>query len=218
MKKYFYKGILMAGILAAGILVSACGNPSAKKSAVAEAGSAEENPVIDNIMARRSIRKYKTQPVEDAKLQEILKCGINAPNGMYKQSWEIRVVRNPEFLAAIGRGFDEQRAKEGKKGRGSAFYGAPCLIFIANDENYDLSQIDCGLLGENMILAAQSMGLGTCCLGQVARFMRSEDAKDLLQRLELPEHYHLLYAISVGYPDEAPAAKPRDRGKVKFYD
>ena len=69
-----------------------------------------------------------------------------------------------------------------------------------------------------MFLAAQSMGLGTCCLGQVARFMMSEDAQDLFQRLEIPETHELLYAISVGYPDQEPKAKPRDKGRIRFID
>ena len=176
------------------------------------------NDVVKTIMARRSIRKYKEQPVEDAKLQQILKCGINAPTGMYKQSWQVRVVRNPEFLAKLDKGFTAQREKMGKKGKARACYGAPCLIFIAYDPNYDLSQVDCGLLGENMILAAQSMGLGTCCLGQVTRFMMSEDGKELFSQLEIPETHKILYAIAVGYADEAPDAKPRDMGRVKFID
>lgn len=64
--------------------------------------SGAENQVVETIMARRSIRKYKQQPVEKDKLQQILECGINAPNGMGRQSWEIRVVDTPELLAEIG--------------------------------------------------------------------------------------------------------------------
>lgn len=205
-------------------LLAACGQPSKENSASettkedAKVAAASKNEVIETIMARRSIRKYKTQPVEAEKLQEILKCGINAPNGMYKQSWEVRVVQNPDFLAEIDKGFMAYKEKTGMKGRSRAFYGAPCLIFVAYDLNYDLSQIDCGLLGENIMLAAQSLGLGTCCLGQVTRYLMSEDAKEMLARLDLPETHKLLYAISLGYPDEAPAAKPRDMQKVRFID
>lgn len=206
MKRKSYLALMFAGMLAMAL-------PSA-----AQNSEAQNNEVVKTIMARRSVRKYKAQPVENDKLQQILKCGINAPNGMYKQSWEVRVVRNPEILAKIDKGFNAQREKLGKKSKTRAFYGAPCLIFIAYDPNYDLSQVDCGLLGENIILSAQSMGLGTCCLGQVTRFMMSEDAKDILARLELPDTHKILYAIALGYPDETPAAKPRDMGKVKFID
>ena len=226
MKKY-------SVLLLAALFATACGNQPAQQaptpadapgiSTTTRANAidtprAHENEVTATIMARRSIRRYKDQAVESEKLQKILECGINAPTGMYKQSWQLRVVQNPEFLAAIDEGFTAQRVREGKKGRARAFYGAPCLIFIAYDKDYDLSQVDCGLLGENIILTAQSLGLGTCCLGQVTRFMMSEDAKELLPRLEIPETHELLYAIAIGYADESPAAKPRDMGRVKFID
>lgn len=184
-------------------------------SAAQNLGSVD-NEVVKTIMARRSVRKYTQHPIEDVKLNEILRCGINAPNGMFKQSWQVRVVRNKELLAKIDAGFAAEREKMGKPGKGKAFYGAPCLIFIAYDPNYDLSQVDCGLLGENIILAAQSMGLGTCCLGQLTRFITSEEAKELYAELDFPDTHKLLYAISLGYPAENPKAKPRDMGKVKF--
>ena len=57
-----------------------------------------ENAVIENIMARRSIRKYKAEPVDRETMAKILECGINAPSGMNRQSWEVRVVDNPELL------------------------------------------------------------------------------------------------------------------------
>ena len=139
---------------------------------------------------------------------------------MGRQSWEIRVVDTPELLAeidslntklAVGRGMDASKVRP-------AAYGAPVLVFIANDTTYDLSQVDCGLLGGNMILTAQSMGLGSCCLGGIVRTLKSPEAEGLLKRLELPENYNLLYAIAFGYPDESPAAKPRKAEKIRFVD
>ena len=59
----------------------------------------EMNEVIENIMARRSIRQYKAIPVGRDTLNTIMECGINAPNGQNKQSWEVRIVDKPELLA-----------------------------------------------------------------------------------------------------------------------
>lgn len=205
---------LIAGLAS----LSAC-TPSQKNMEAQEAASEGKNQVIETIMSRRSIRKYKQQPVEQEKLRQILECGINAPNGQNKQSWEIRVV-NQEYISeldslnrslAIAKGADESKIRH-------ASYGAPVMIFIANDTTYDFSQVDCGLLGANMILTAESLGLGSCCLGGIARTMKQPEAESLLKRLELPENYNLLYAISFGYPDEAPAAKPRKAEKIKFIE
>lgn len=170
-------------------------------------------------MSRRSIRKYKPQPVEREKMEQIINCGINAPNGMNKQSWEVRVVDNPEFINGITDLYKKENPKAAERpGFKNMFNNAPTVVFIANDPSYELSQIDCGLLGENMILSAWSMGIGSCCLGGPVRFMKSPAAADYLKRLEFSEGYELLYAIAFGYPDETPAAKPRKTEKVRFID
>ena len=98
------------------------------------------------------------------------------------------------------------------------FRNAPTVVFIAHDPSYDMSAIDCGLLGENMILSAWSMGIGSCCLGGPVRFMKSPEAADYLKRLGFSEGYELLYCIGFGYPAESPAAKDRDASKIQFVD
>lgn len=205
--------------LLAGISALCSCSPSGQKTSVST-DEKSHNEVVETIMARRSIRKYKPQMVESEKLDSILKCGINAPNGMSKESWEVRVVRSPKFIAEIdslNRQFAVQGGLDASKVR-HASHGAPVLIFIAYDKTYDMSQVDCGLFGANVILSAQSMGLGTCCLGGIVRFMNSPQAESLLKKLDLPENYNLLYAIALGYPDESPKAKPRNADKIKFID
>ena len=99
------------------------------------------------------------------------------------------------------------------------FRNAPTVVFVANDGAYDFSQVDCGLLGGNMMLSAWSMGIGSCCLGGPARFMTdSPAAAEYLKKLDFPEGYKLLFCIAFGYPDETPAAKPRNAAKVRFIE
>ena len=160
-----------------------------------------------------------TKAVEREKMQTIVECGINAPNGMNKQSWEVRVVDNPEFINGLTEIFKKENPKAAERpGFQNMFNNAPTVVFIANDPAYDMSQIDCGLLGENMILSAWSMGIGSCCLGGPVRFMKSPAAAEYMKQLGFSEGYELLYAIAFGYPDEMPAAKPREVSKVKFVD
>ena len=165
----------------------------------------EVNPVLSNIMARRSVRKYLDKPVEHEKLEVIVKCGINAPSGMNRQPWIVRVVEDQKLIANVNQA----------AGR-SQFYGAPALICVCTPANGG-GELDAGLLGENMMLAAQSMGLGTCCLGGPVRFLLSnEKCKFFLDRLDIPADYKLNYILAIGYPDEQPEAKPRDATKVKY--
>lgn len=205
-------------LCAAGCLV-ACA-PAQKSKEETAATNEKKNAVIETIMARRSIRQYKPQAVGRDTMQVILECGINAPNGQNKQSWEIRVVDNPEFLNGVSEVFKQKNPKMAADPKfRNMFRNAPTVVFIAHDTTYDCSQIDCGLLGENMVLAAQSLGVGSVCLASPTRFMVSTpEAAEYLKKLDLPENYELLYCIGFGYPDEAPAAKPRNAAKIKFVD
>lgn len=199
-----------------------CGGGAQKSTDSAnEQSQANKNQTIETIMSRRSIRQYKPQAVGIDTMQTIVECGINAPNGMNKQSWAIRVVDNPEYINGITEVFKKKNQDRiaNDPNFKNMFRNAPTVVFIANDSSYELSQIDCGLLGENMILAAQSMGIGSCCLGSPIRFMLTEpEAAEYVKRLELPEGYNLLYCIAFGHPDESPEAKPRDTSKIKFID
>jgi nitroreductase len=179
----------------------------------------DENPVITTIMARRSIRKYQPQAVEREKMDVILKCGINAPNGQNKQSWEVRVVDNPAFMAEIKEAMAKGHPDMNPEMVKGCFRDAPTMVFIARDKSYDFSAYDCGLLAENMMLSAWSMGVGSICLGSPVRLLTDNDAcLPILEKLGFSEGYELALCVGFGYADEAPAAKPRDWGKVKYVD
>ena len=184
------------------VLCSCTSQGSQQKEVVTDSVSVSQvDPVIETIMSRRSIRKYKPKAVER------------------EQSWEVRVVDNPEFINGLTEIFKKENPKAAERpGFQNMFNNAPTVVFIANDPAYDMSQIDCGLLGENMILSAWSMGIGSCCLGGPVRFMKSPAAAEYMKQLGFSEGYELLYAIAFGYPDEMPAAKPREVSKVKFVD
>ena len=157
--------LMLAG--ASLLLFCSCGAQVQKETQVANANESKENAVIETIMSRRSIRQYKPQAVNRDTMQIILDCGINAPNGQNKQSWEVRVVDNPDFINGITEIYKKENPKAAEDPKfKNMFRNASTVVFIANDPSYDLSQIDCGLLGENMILSAWSMGIGSCCLGR----------------------------------------------------
>ena len=211
---------IMGGLCLCAVLGS-CASASQKEEATAKTDETNRTEaVLETIMTRRSIRQYKPQAVNRDTMQIILNCGINAPNGQNKQSWEVRVVDNPDFINGLTDIYKKYNPKATEDPTfKNMFRNAPTVVFIAHDTKYDLSQIDCGLLGENMILSAWSMGIGSCCLGGPTRFLTSTpEAAEYLKKLDIPAGYELLYCIGFGYPDEAPAAKPRNTAKVKFID
>ena len=197
--------ILIAGL---GLfLATSCSQPA----------QTDTNMVVENIMARRSIRKYKAEPVSREILTQIMECGINAPNGQNKQSWEVRIVDNPQLLDEMSQAMaDSHQGSEFAKG---CFRGAPVMVFIARDLSYDFSAYDCGLMAQNMMLSAWSMGVGSICLGSPVRFLTDNElCKPYIEKLNFSNGYELALCVGLGYADESPDAKPRDMGKVTFVD
>lgn len=186
--------------------------------------SNSEAEVMDNvIMSRRSVRNYKQIPVSRDTMQVILKAGINAPNGQNRQSWEIRVVDNPDTMSEIKAAMSA--ANPDTPMAGDSFRNAPVMAFIAADTSYDFALLDCGMLSENMVLSAWSMGVGSICLGSPVRFLDGSESirsnpeiRKVMDKLGFSEGYQLVLCVGFGYPLESPDAKPRDESKFRFVD
>ena len=174
------------------------------------------NPVIENIMSRRSIRQYKPEPVKRETMDVILNCGINAPNGMNRQSWEVRVIDKPEKVAELKAAMVKAHPQMKPEMVEGCFRNAPTLVFVGTDGSYDFATIDCGLLTETIVLSAWSLGVGSVCLGSPIRFIM--ESPEALEMLQFSEGFKPVICIGLGYPDEAPEAKPRDISKVKYVE
>lgn len=205
----------LVGCLSLVTMTSCVGN--ANEQTTKDCCTEGKNMVIENIMARRSIRKYKSEIVSREILDQIMECGINAPNGQNKQSWEVRVVDNPQIMEEIKNTMND--AYPNMPNVASCFRDAPVMVFIARDKSYDFSAYDCGLMAQNMMLSAQSLGVGSICLGSPVRMINDNPAcASILERLGFSEGYEFCLCVGLGYADESPAAKPRDKAKVKYVE
>lgn len=202
-------------ITLATLMFASCNQPT-EQIAVTQTS---DDVVTALMMSRRSIRQYKDSLISRETLDDILKCGINAPNGRNLQAYEIRVL-SPALIDSISHAVVNDNPQIGEReGYKNIFVDAPCVLCIAYDTTYDMSQVDCGLLGENIILSAWAKGIGSCCLGSSARWIKdSPSAKPYLDKMAFSEGYELLYCIGLGYPDETPDAKPRTMDKIKFME
>lgn len=179
--------------------------------------------VIEAIHARRSIRHYKDTPVEREKLDIIARCGIAAPNAMNRQDWAVRIVDSKEWIDRSTKAYiptiegtptgDYLLTPDFR----NMYRNAAAVIFVAAAPS-TYAGVNSGLMGQNMMLAAYELGLGSCCLGMPIPFLNSPAGAEFLASLNLPEGYELQYALAVGYPDEAPEAKPRDEGKIAYIE
>lgn len=182
-----------------------------------------KNPVIENIMARRSVRAYKEQAVPRELLEQVVECGINAPNAMNAQQWEVRVVESKAWIDKATEAY-----KQSVKGTPAEkmvtepsfknmFRNAPAVIFIGHKPS-KYTTVDCGLMAENMMLAAQSLGLGTVCMASPVMFLTQAAGAEFLSSLSFSEGYEPLICIGIGYADETPAAKPRNKEVIKYIE
>ena len=213
------KKILM--VAAIYLMAVSCGTPTqSPEQNVAN----DKNEVIETILTRRSIRAYKDQAVPKELLDQVLECGVWAPNAINAQQWEVRVVMSEEWINSA-----TAAAKEAAKGTPAEaqfndpsfknlFRNAPAVIFIGHKPGA-YTPVDCGLMAGNIMLAAKSLGLGTVCMASPVRtFLLTEAGASHLTSLGFSEGYEPLICIGIGYPDEEPAAKPRNMEVIKYVE
>ena len=159
------------------LMFASCNQPKEQNAETESSNDA----VTELMMSSRSIRNYKDSLINKETPDEILKCGVNAPNGKNLQAYEIRVL-SPALIDSIKSAVVKDNPQIGEReGFKNIFVDAPCVLSIAYDTTYDMSQVDCGLLGENIILSAWSKGIGSCCLGSSTRWIKdSPSAKPYL--------------------------------------
>lgn len=210
-------------IFAAVMMSACCCNKEDKctpENEVATEINSTENSMIDCILSRRSIRAYKPEQVKEEELQAILNCGINAPSARNLQPWQVRVIQDKQVIDQLNRDVIDDMIAQNPDAKdrwgedANIFYNAPTVIFIAYDTTNYWGMSDCGMLMQNMLLAAESMDLGTCVIGCCREYLQSEKAVDFVKTLNLPENYQVYVSVALGYKDQRPEAKPRDAEKV----
>lgn len=163
-----------------------------------------KNAVIDNILTRRSVRKFLNKPVEEDKLDLILEAGIYAPTGRGRQSPIIIAVRNPEDKKTL-----REMNAEIMGINGDPYYGADVIVLVLASSDVHTKVEDGSCVLENMMLAAHSLGLGSCWIHREKEMFDSEKGKSLLHKWGIEGNYTGVGALAIGYPDGAVAAKPR---------
>lgn len=170
-----------------------------------------ENQTIQSIQDRRSIRKYKQQPIEQELLNTVLETALQAPSARNEQPCQMIVVHDQALLEEIDNAFLEAIALKDNRPipKGYLFHGAPCVIMVPRNISNNYSREDSGILAQTIALTANSLGLGTCIVGLIQYVKYHEKADELFKKLLVPEGYALDLCLPIGYPDEIPMAKPR---------
>jgi nitroreductase len=179
------------------------------------------NETINAILSRRSVRSYKDEQIKPEELDLILKAGLYAPSGHNMQAWHFTVVQNKGLIDDLSAATKHQMSlMEGEFFQSKSsdenyhvFYNCPTIIVISGENAAMTARADCAAATENMLIAAESLNIGTCWIGLVGLVFRSEEVDKYAKRLELPEGYEPYYAITVGYktmPNNEPAPRRED--------
>ena len=137
------------------------------------------------MLTRKSVKKYKPQPVEKELIDKIIEAGLNAPSGLNKQSPIILAVTNKKVrdeLSFINAGSDPFK-------RSDPFYNAPCVLVVLADKSVPTYCYDGPLVMENMLLAAHGLGLGACWIHRAKETFNGEYGKSLLKKLGIEGEY-----------------------------
>ncbi|MFH1003646.1 MAG: nitroreductase family protein, partial [Chloroflexota bacterium] len=164
--------------------------------------------VMEAIKGRRSIRQYRTTPVTDEAVEQVLEAARQAPSWSNTQCWRFIVVRDDEIKAALAGTLFDNPATEAIRqtpvvivacaelGRAGFRKGQP------DTDKGDWYMFDVALAMQNLVLAAHALGLGTVHVG---RF----DAPKAAAVLEVPPGFSVVEMTPLGYPDQAPQPRPR---------
>lgn len=188
-------------------------------------------PVQKTILTRRSVRRYRPDPLPRETVEALLEAGRYAPSGHNKQAWHFMAVLDRKILEALNeaviKGFADltpsadapkelrdAKAKAERQGAQYSFsYGAPCLIVASNDASDPNARASCACALENMFLAAQELGLGSCWVNQLHWLKDDPALRAFLEQLGVPQGHMICGSGVFGYPEGAlPSAPARKEG------
>jgi nitroreductase/flavin reductase (DIM6/NTAB) family NADH-FMN oxidoreductase RutF len=161
-----------------------------------------EEIVLDNILARTSIRSYQDRPVEQDKIEKLLRAGMAAPSAVDKRPWHFVVVTDKEVLNGLA---------EANPNAGMAAH-APLAIVVCGDKSKALTRVpdywvqDVSAATENILLAAHGMGLGAVWTGT---YPVADRVEKVAKVINLPEHIVPFCTIVIGYPERPQAPKDK---------
>jgi nitroreductase len=174
-----------------------------------------DNSILKNIYARHSVRAYAQTPVDNATIQILLDAAVHAPTAMHEEPWAFVVVQAPALLQRVSDLakpiFAEDVRYRNAHGTGHSFehftradfnifYNANTLIVICAKPSGPFIVADCWLAAENLMLAAQAIGLGSCVIGSAVAALNIHKMKSTLG---IPDEYSAIAPIVVGIPSGA---------------
>ena len=179
------------------------------------------NEVIKAISERYSCRDFLADPLTKEQVDALVDAALAAPSAMNLQPWHIVAVTDKALIdemndAAMSDANKNEPWYERIMSRGGKmFYNAPCMIFIAKNDS-GMAALDCGIVSQNIALAAHSLGLGSVICGMARIPLESPKGTEFLKRLKFPEGMSFGMSVCVGKVKNGKAPHELDKTKVTY--
>ncbi|WP_455673665.1 nitroreductase family protein [Phocaeicola sp.] len=190
------------------LIIGGCKNMETKTNENVES----ENAAIENIMSRKSVRAYTAKPVEKEKVEILLKAAMAAPTAVNKQPWAFIVIDDRTVLDNLARKLPYAKMTAQAQ---LAIVVCGDLSKALNGEQDKYWMLDCSAASENLLLAAESLGLGAVWTAVYPEEDRMESVREVLS---LPEYIVPLNLIPIGYPQHTESAKDKYKPENIHYN
>jgi nitroreductase len=182
------------------------------------------NEVLATIQNRFSCRGYDGRPVEQEKVEALAKAALQAPSAMNLQPWEIIVITQKPLIdrldaaamAVLAASPDKSRFNRMAERGGKIFYNAPCLFLVLKDNTAKWADVDCGIVTQNIALAAASLGLDNVIVAMAAIPFNGPEGDAFKKQIGWPEGYEFGMGVCVGYGDTVKEPHEINLDKVKY--
>jgi nitroreductase len=175
------------------------------------------NAVLDAIFSRYTCRAYKDDLPGKETLETIARAALASPSAMNRQPWRIIMVTNKALLeemdaAGLAQMDPVVRERIASRG-GKLFYNAPAMALITIEEG---TALDCGIVSENIALAARGLGLDSCICALAGGAFKSAHGDAFRQRLGILPGYEFGIAVLLGFAAQPVKAHTTEEGKISF--
>lgn len=179
------------------------------------------NEVLKTIAERNSCRNFSPAPISDEQIDALVKAALAAPSGMNLQPWHVIVVTDKQLLEDMDQyamemlKIQNETAYQRMMDRGgTVFYNAPCLIVVA--KAHENANMDCGIMSQNIALAAHSLRLGNVICGIAAVAFGGRRGDEFKKRVQIPEGYGFGISVCVGVAISGKEPHELDMQKVTY--
>ena len=175
------------------------------------------NPVIDAILSRQTIREYTPEQISSDQLETLMRAAMQAPSGRNSQPIYARFCQNAAILKEMQIDFKNivgwDTPVHTRSDTNPFYHNAPTFAFLFAQAD---SRMAAGLMSENLCIAARGLGLATVIVGSVGTLFSDDIAGPKWKKaLNIPEDWQFQVGVGIGYPDEAPEMKPRNEGQIQ---